>query len=160
MWFGYVSIDGALDVRQDASLWTVTAREQYHILGLVKYAIPDPVPDSEILTFAAPATLAPGLPVFLQSWELNSAVKIAYDRADLTGYPIIVGVTSVTCAAHAVVVSFGSSAGGVPSRYGHTYFVNTTTAGVELIRSPASCLAAVATLPSGPYILPVGNWSL
>lgn len=159
-WFAYVAVDGALDVRRDASLWTLSASDQYRILGLLKYEIPHPVHDSEIDTFGAPGMDAPGLPIFLQSWELNSAVKIAYDRPDLTGFPVLAGLSSVACEAHAVGIDVGSTPEALPSPYGHTYFVNTTTGAAELIRSRASCLAAVTVFPPGPYILAAGNWSL
>jgi hypothetical protein len=159
-WLGYVVIDGAIDVRHDASLWTVSATQQYRLLGLLKYEVPHPVASSQFDTFGEAGMAAPGLPIFVQSWELNSAVKIAYDRPDLTGYPIVAGVDSIVCESNMVAVETPAATPfGTPSRYGHTYFVDAVTGAHELILSRAGCEAAAASFPPGPYALP-NSWSL
>jgi hypothetical protein len=160
VWFVYVAVDGSLDVRHDGANWTLAQREQYAVLGTVKRVLPNPPQNSTIVTFGEPATTAPDLPVFVSPWELAHAIKVAYGRPDVTGYPVLQFVTSVECQPDGVLVVAGTAPYGPAAAYGRTFFVDTVKGAVTLIKNRANCLAAAAVFPAGPYDLGPESWSI
>jgi hypothetical protein len=159
-WFLLIAIDGARDVRGDAHVWAVAGSHDYHVLHVITATLPDPAANSTIYTFGEAGTVAPGLPVFFSSFELTNAIKIAYQRGDISGYPVVTDDDTVSCTAKGVVVSVGSTPLNPPSPYGHSYFLDVPSAHYERIDSAAACRNALASFPPGPYsITPPLTWS-
>lgn len=83
-------------VRSDQRLWEWAAREQDRIIGVVDRTTPRPSPATTFLTFGAPTTAAPGVPVFQAVWDLAGAVRLRYDDPSLRAYPVPAG-SAVDC---------------------------------------------------------------
>ncbi len=95
-----VVLVGALGaLRDDRRLWTAAAREQRTVLETLHEVLPQPPHGAALVVLGAPGVVTRfervanrdvnvPVPVFSTWWELNTAVKISYDRADLTAYPI------------------------------------------------------------------------
>jgi hypothetical protein len=158
-WLAVIAIDGARDVRSDAHLWAFAASRDYHVLHVVTTTLRHPVPDSTVYTFGEAGTAAPGLPVFFSSFELTNAIKIAYDRGDVSGYPVAAEDDAARCEPRGVTVVSGSTPLNTPSPYGRSYFFDVPTQRYELITSPAGCAAALARFHPGPYTNSSLKWS-
>jgi hypothetical protein len=159
-WFLVIAVDGARDVRGDARVWAVAASHDYHVLHVITATIPHPRPDSTVYTFGEAGTVAPGLPVFFSDFELKNAVKVAYGRGDVSGYPVVTGDDTASCTPQGVVVSVGTTPLNQPSPYGRSYFLDIPSARYELITSARACRSALASFHPGPYsIEPPLTWS-
>jgi hypothetical protein len=159
-WFLVIAVDGARDVRGDAHVWAVAASHDYHVLHVITATIPKPAPDSTVYTFGEAGTVAPGLPVFFSSFELTNAIKVAYDRGDVSGYPVVTENDTASCTPQGVVVSVGAAALNAPSPYGRSYFLDIPTRRYELVTSATACRAALASFHPGPYsVEPPLTWS-
>jgi hypothetical protein len=159
-WFLLIAIDGARDVRGDAHVWAVASSHDYHVLHVITSTLPDPVANSTIYTFGEAGTVAPGLPVFFSSFELTNAIKIAYQRGDVSGYPVVTNDDTASCTAKGVVISVGSTPLNQPSPYGHSYFLDVPNAHYERIDNATACRNALVAFPPGPYsITPPLTWS-
>lgn len=159
-WFAIVVLDGAKDVRRDAHVWAVAAGHDYHELHVITETIPHPVADATVYTFGEAGTVAPGLPVFFSSWELLNAIKIAYHRGDIAGYPVVTGDDVINCTPAGVVVSGGGAPLNAPSPYSRSYFLDVPSARDALITDERSCRAALTSFSPGPYsVEPPLVWS-
>jgi hypothetical protein len=159
-WFAYVAVDGALDVRHNASIWTSAQTQEYNVLSVIKDALPQLPRNSTVVTFAEPATVAPGMPVFVLPWELTDAIKDVYNRPDINAYPILQDLSSVECGPHNMLAVEEGAPMGPAFDYGHAFFVDIATRQASFIANQAACQAIAATYPAGPYDLGPVNWSL
>jgi hypothetical protein len=160
VWLGVVIFDGGRDVRRDAHVWAVAAAHDYHELHVITATIPKPLANSTVFTFGEAGTVAPGLPVFFSSFELVNAIKIAYHRGDVAGYPVVNDDDVISCTPPGIVVSTGNTPLNHPSPYGRSYFLDVPSARYALISSAGSCRSALATFHSGPYsVEPPLSWS-
>lgn len=159
-WFLVIAVDGARDVRGDAHVWAVAASHDYHVLHVITSTIPEPAPGSTIYTFGEAGTVAPGLPVFFSSFELTNAIKVAYGRGDVSGYPVVTDDDTASCTPDGVVVSAGTTPLNAPSPYGRSYFLDVPTARYALIKDVTTCREALTSFHPGPYsVEPPLTWS-
>jgi hypothetical protein len=158
-WLAAIVVDGARNVRHDAKLWNVAASHDYHVLHVLTSVLPHPVGDATIYTFGEAGTAAPGLPVFFSSFELANAVKIAYGRGDISGYPVVVENDVANCRPNGVSVSVGSVPLNSPSPYGRSYFFDVPSRRFQRITGFAECQAALTVFHPGPYALGALKWS-
>jgi hypothetical protein len=122
----------------------------------LKSALPRGVrPGDVLLSFGSPGWVAPGVPAFGVTWDLNGAVRLAFETGEVHGYPILEG-EPVSCGARTVALP------GVPGRppaYGPTYawaygrvvFVDAPRASARRIDSPAECRSALKAFKGGPF---------
>jgi hypothetical protein len=158
VWFAVVAIDGAKAVRANGRIWSVAASHDYHVLHVLTATLPRPVMNSTVYTFGEEGTVAPGLPVFFSSFELINAIKIAYDRGDVSGYPVVVDDDTVECGSRGVRAMVGSVPLNAPSPYRRTYFFDVASQSYALISSRASCTAGLQSFPAGPYTASSLEW--
>jgi hypothetical protein len=158
-WFAAIALDGAKNVRADARVWAVAASHDYHELHVITSTIPAPVANSTVYAFGEAGTVAPGLPVFFSSFELQNAIKIAYGRGDVSGFPVVTDNDTASCTPKGVVVSVGSTPLNQPSPYGRSYFLDVPSGQSRLIESAAACRAALTSFHPGPYSTGTLTWS-
>jgi len=123
----------------DESGWRRSASEQARILATIRRAVPSPARGLTIYAFNAPSYVAPGVPAFSLPFDLNQAVRLAYDDPALSAYPIR-GLDVVQCAAGFLYPVGGTY--GLPHRaaYGKAVFVDVPTNRAIAIGSRAACL--------------------
>jgi hypothetical protein len=131
--------------------------EGQRVLGMVRTALPDPPPHSTIWTFGQPVEIAPGIPVFGNTWDMTYSVQLMYGDPTLSSYVGFPG-TYIECLATKLVpggnTSYptadppGSSA--YASRYGTVYFVDTVNGQFERIDSRGQCLQALRSFRNSP----------
>lgn len=159
-WYGVIAIDGIKAVRSDAHIWALASSGDYHVLHVLTTDLPNPVHGATVYTFGEAGTVAPGMPIFYTSWEQTSAVKVAYDRPDLSSYPIVVAGMQASCTPKGVAVSVGGVAITSPSPYRLSYFFDIPTGRYERLEGAAACTADLSQLQPGPYaITPALEWS-
>lgn len=159
VWYAAIVIDATKDVRSDAHIWALAAGKAAHVLHVLTTDLPHPVRNATVYTFGEAGTVAPGLPIFFTSWEQNSAVKIAYDRPDLSSYPVVVNGITPSCTLRGVTVSVGSIGINSPSAYSKSYFFDIPSGHYERIHNMAACTAALSTFQPGPYVATSLQWS-
>jgi hypothetical protein len=150
-WFALAFVNGVRDVRHDGHIWAQAGARDLHVLHVLSADLAHPLPGSTVYTFGEAGTAAAGLPVFYSSWELLNAVKVAYDRGDVSAYPVVEENDTVSCARAGITVVTGAIPLNAPSPYGRSYFFNVPTGTYRRINSMAACVAALSSFHPGPY---------
>ena len=144
-------------VWRQADLYEQAYHEGERTLDIVTRVLPDPAPESTIWTFGQPVEMSPGIHVFANTWEMTHSVQVRYGDPNMksfVGYP----GTGFMCA-NSTVSPYGhpqydgqdaTARRYLRSRYGRTYFVNTTTGRVERIASRAQCRRADSSFQRSP----------
>jgi hypothetical protein len=146
---GYVQ-----DLYTHEDAWARAADESDRVLDAMVAAVPDVKTGDTLYTFGHPGSVAPGVVVFAFTWDLNGAVKLAFDDPSLIAYPIVEGVT-MECGPDSVgPVGPGWSPELQGARYGRAVFVDVPTARGERIDSAAECRRAVQRFTPGPTYAP------
>ncbi len=160
VWFAVIFVHGMHGVRQDGRIWAAAGDRDLHLLHVLTADLSHPAHGSTIYTFGEAGTMAVGLPLFFSSFELTSAVKIAYDRGDLSAYPVVEADDVVHCAPKGITVVAGSTPLSRPSPYGMSYFFSVASGNSERIESVEACINALSTFRPGPYAVePMPEWS-
>lgn len=160
LWFAVVFTTGIGDIRSDGRIWALAGDRDLHVLHVLTSDLPHPVGGSTLYTFGEAGTVATGLPIFFSSFELTNAVKFAYNRGDLSAYPVVTDDDTVDCAPQGITVVSDSIPLNQPSPYGRSYFFNVPTGSYERIKNTAACTAELSKFPPGPYARsPTAEWS-
>jgi ABC-type multidrug transport system fused ATPase/permease subunit len=143
-----------------SAAFTTAYQEDVRILTTMQTSIPDPKPGSTIWTFAQPVEQVTGVPIFGNTWDMTSSVKLQYDDpslVSLVAYP----ESEFECSAAGVNPKGRYLIEGVTppeyiSKYGKTYFIDTTSGESTLIGNRGQCEAALASgkYPLAPYLPP------
>ena len=119
-------------------LWTQSWERQLHILDVINRTVPRVRPNEVIMTFGHSLYEPNWLPIFVQPWELDSAIKISRDNPTASGYPI----SGWTCVADGL--SRVGPGGKPPAKAELTWddlvFVNVALNGAEKPRGLRDCL--------------------
>ncbi len=159
-WYGTIAIESTKNVRSDGRIWAAASSRDYHVLHVLTTALPHPVRDATIYTFGEAGTVAPGMPIFFTSWEQENAVKIAYGRADVSSFPVVVDGIQASCGSLGISAMVGVTAVNAPTAYGRSYFFDVPTGRYEQIESRADCNSALSRFDAGPYVTtPALEWS-
>jgi hypothetical protein len=150
-WFGVIFVESIEGVRNDAHIWALASSRGYHVLNVLTADLPRPVHGSTVYTFGEAGTVAIGMPIFYTSWEQTSAVKVAYDRPDISSYPIVANGMQAGCTPQGVTVSLAGTAVNTPSAYGYSYFLDIPTRHFVLVKSASACAAELSRFKAGPY---------
>jgi hypothetical protein len=132
--------------------------EDVRVLSVVRETVPKPVSGSTIWTFGQPIELRPGVPVFGNTWDMTGSVQLTYDDPTLTSLVADEG-TIFHCALKGVIPGGVYAVEGKPdptyySKYGQTYFVDTTNGRAKLIRNQAQCRDLSHRFPLSPALPP------
>ena len=132
--------------------------EDVRVLSVVRETIPKPVAGSTIWTFGQPIEIRSGVPVFGNTWDMTGSVRLTYDDPTLTSLVADQG-TIFHCTRTGVVPGGVYAVEGKPdptysSKYGRTYFVDTTDGRAKLIRNRAQCRILSHRFPLSPALPP------
>jgi hypothetical protein len=137
--------------------FTRAYEEDVRVLATMKRSLPDPRPGSTIWTFGQAVEVVPGVPIFGNTWDMTSSVKLNYDDptlVSLVAYP----ETRFECGRRTIEPNgprWDPEPDGLyGSKYGKTYFVETGTGKVTRIDNPAQCRRATQAFPPSPELLP------
>jgi hypothetical protein len=151
---GYIVRDAT-----DESHWDDASDEQVRILETMEKVVPSPPGDSTIYTFGHRSEVATWVPVFNETWDLNSAVRLVYRDMSLESYPVFEGAR-FSCEKNWLKPE------SLPTRYrnldplensddarvayGKALFVDVRAESQQVIRGRSQCVAAVRGSSPGP----------
>lgn len=151
----FVGVGWLEAVQRDSRAFTQAYAEGQRVLRTVRAAMPTTPPSSTIWTFGQPAELRPGVPVFSNTWDMTSSIRLLYGDPTLDSYVGLAG-TTFDCRRDRLVpggpYAGDAQPGSFGSRYGRTYFVDTTTGRWERIDSRAQCRSAASSFPRSPAL--------
>jgi len=144
-------------VRDDIELWRSAATESEEVLAALddrRLAIPD---DAVVFTVGHPHTVAPGVPVFGASFDLDAAIKVRRRSETPRAYPLDVPFECESRAA----VPINSGIRDIPSPgYGRLWVVDVERHRAWRIRSAAACArvrsAVASRIALGSVVSAVG----
>lgn len=152
-----VAVGWVQTTTRDADAYTSAFREDERVLAAIRAALPDPPPGSTIWTFGQPVEIAPGVPVFGNTWDMTASVQLMYGDPSIRSY---VGFPDTTfeCRPDAIVPGGNPSYPPAPSpeigvfasSYDGTYFVDTTSGRIESIQTPEQCKHAADSFERSP----------
>ena len=147
--------------RSHVDAYERATRTQARFLAGLRAALPTPPSEGTIFAVMNPAQSAPGVPVFSETWDLNGAVRLAWNDRTLHGFPIV-GEARLTCAKRSVVPrSPGSQATQVldsglglkqAARYGQAFMFDGRTKQAFRIDNRSECRELVRTIPPGTIL--------
>jgi hypothetical protein len=111
-------------------------------LADVERTVPDPPDGTLIVTTGVPALVAPDLPVFYSTWDLQGAVRARYGNPTLDAYNAFLGFQ---CTSPQMTVT-----GGPSGRYGATVIVDVQRHRSWRIASPAACRTVQKAVQAPP----------
>lgn len=76
------------DARQSQRVWATAATEQGKVLAGLRDAIPAPTHGTAMYVYGRRTEVAPRVPVFDESWDLQGAVRLLYGDPTLDGIPL------------------------------------------------------------------------
>ena len=124
------------------------------VLDAIESAVPTLPHGSTVLTFGHPVVSEnPGLPVFINEWELDGAVEVTYDDRTLGAYPALPG-TSVKCERDGAYLTGPSYSFHYGDRYGEIYLLDVPSRRLERLTSRRGCRRVAPDFLPGPYQAP------
>jgi hypothetical protein len=141
----------ALELRNDMRAWARAADREGEVLTRLDRVVGKPAPGTSIYTFGYPAFEAPGVPIYIASFDLTGAVKLHWDDPSLRAYPIVEG-TSIACRADRLEPVGPGWSPDFGATYGRAVFVDLGTGRAEPIGSAKQCAGAVSRFRPGPLI--------
>jgi hypothetical protein len=146
-----ISVGWLQTIGEYSSFYEYGHGEDERVLTIMQEHLPHPKHGSTIWTFGQPVEIVPYVPVFGNTWDMTSSVKLRYDDNSLTSlvaYP----ESEFECTANRVVPNGRYLVGGRNSReftsaYGETYFMDTTSGDYTRIENRKQCEAAVTKYP-------------
>ncbi|MBA3807992.1 MAG: hypothetical protein H0X28_06340 [Solirubrobacterales bacterium] len=159
-WYAAIALESMHNVRSDGRIWAAASSRDYHVLHILTKVLPHPLHNATIYTFGEAGTVAPGMPVFFTSWEQENAVKIAYERPDVSSFPVVSNGIQASCGVRGISAIVGTKAVNAPSAYGLSYFLDIPSGRYQQIGSMADCTAALSRFHAGPYVVtPALEWA-
>jgi hypothetical protein len=129
--------------------WDAAYQNETAVIGAFKQALPDPPANATIFMTGHPSWQALGVPVFNETWDLNGAVKMQYDRADLSGFSLRQGM-SFSCGADAVTAMLGTQPAFAPAPYGRAVLIDAASGRVARPADRGDCRRESPTFVPGP----------
>lgn len=152
---GLIAVGWLKSISRDSDSFTRAYEEDVRVLTGMKSTLPDPRAHSTIWTFGQPVEMAPGVPVFANTWDMTASVRLTYGDPTLVSY-VAYPETGFVCDRREIAPNGPSWGGGEApdplyrSPYGRTYFVDTSSGKVARIDNSAQCRRAVRRFPPSP----------
>jgi hypothetical protein len=145
---GLVAVGYVVRVRDDQTGWARSARVQEQVLSAMRATVPRPPPGSTIYTFSAPGQVAPGIPAFSLSFDLNAAARLRYGDGRLRAFPIR-GLDVIRCTP-TLLYPVGGTYGPVHgSPYRRAFFVDVRRRSAVRIDGQDQCRRWASLLSAG-----------
>jgi len=168
--FAVLASGNAIQLLDQQRAWQRSAELQSEVLAVLR-EIDRPAAGSTVYVFGMTATVAPRLPVFADTWDLNSAVRLTFQDESLRGYPVFDGARLICQAASLEPASLPGlhSDMAVPqvglsprsdgpyygpddeSPYGSIVFVDVATGRAEVVQDRPGCVVALRTFVPGQF---------
>ncbi len=119
-----LAIHAVLEERQRQDDLAATWRTEERIIDRVTETIPDPEPGATIVSFGHPVEMPGGFVSFGDYFDLDGALKLAYDDESIVAHPYLTGAVCDEAGISFANITFS------PARtlsYDHLYFVDTRT---------------------------------
>jgi hypothetical protein len=129
--------------------WNAAFQGETAVIGAFKQALPDPPPNATIFTTGHPSYQALGVPVFSSTWDLNGAVKMQYNRGDISGFPLQQGMT-FSCGADAITAMAGGQPAFTPAPYGRAFLIDVASGRMARPADRGECRRASPRFVPGP----------
>jgi hypothetical protein len=150
--FLFVGYEDRLEA--SAAQWDRAYAQEMTVLDAIESAVPTLPRGSTVLTFGHPVVSEnPGLPVFINEWELDGAVEVTYDDRTLGAYPALPG-TSVKCERDGAYLTGPSYSFHYGDRYGEIYLLDVPSRRLERLTSRRGCRRVAPDFLPGPYQAP------
>lgn len=151
-----ISVGWIKSVNEYADHFINAYAEDTRVLAMIERVIPQPKPNSTIWTFGQPVEIAPGVPVFGNTWDMTGSVQLRFDDPTLASYVASVG-TIFDCRQDRVLPGGTYAVDGRPdptfmSPYGRTYFIDTVSGRAAEIDTRKQCRDAAMTFPFAPLL--------
>ena len=152
-----VAIGWMQSISRDSDAYTSAHIEDQRVLAVIRAVLPEAPTHGTIWTFGQPVEIAPGVPVFGNTWDMTTSVQLMYDDPTIRSFVGFPG-TTFECAPQAIVpgghAAYPPADPGQPSAfsstYGTTYFVDTVTGRTEALLDPAQCRHAAESFERSP----------
>jgi hypothetical protein len=145
-----IAVGYAVRLASDESRWAKAGRLQHRVMAAIDYRFPRLAAGTTILTFGAPAEVAPGAPIFVATWDLSGALEIARGDHSLHAFPIYQSV-ALRCRVGYVFIHLPGSRGTATPSYGRLFFLDVNTWRFARIRSREACTQALGRFRPGPH---------
>ena len=122
--------------RQRQNDLAATWREENRIIDSVTETIPDPAPGTEIVTFRHPVNMPGGFVTFGDYFDLDGALKLAYEDDSIQAHPYLVGAVCDQTGLTFANITFSPSS---TLSYGRLYFVDTARGSAIRIQDRVQC---------------------
>ncbi|MEA2458200.1 MAG: hypothetical protein QOC95_1172 [Thermoleophilaceae bacterium] len=123
----------------DQQVWRRSAADQERVLSVLSERLPHPPRGAVVYTFGAPASTAPGVPVFGQSWDLFAAAKVRLNDPTVRAFPVSTG-EGVSCTAAGVrVLAPGQPLYPTTSYRAPTYFLDVPAGEIVRVTGTRAC---------------------
>ncbi len=142
------------DTRRNTRLFIRSDEVQATVLDAIRTTTPRPSAGLVVFVFDYPVTTGPNIPTFALSNDLRGAVRIAYDRQDITAMPVRPDVP-LTCSPGGI--QLGDSAHPeflTNGAYGRTRFVDVGRRRAIIVGSRAQCERLRGSYVAGPQVDP------
>jgi len=150
----------ALYVRQidlDKERWDHAADLQEATVAEIRRIVERPAAGTVVFNFGSSAYAAPGIPVFETPWDLDGALKAAWDDPSIEAYPMLAGTTFVCghdrVTAHNVNDRFTTQA----AAYGRAMFVDVRQDRSLRLHDRQACVRATRRYRPGDAALTTGG---
>lgn len=150
-----VGVSWVQPIVRDSDDYTRAFTEGQKVLAVLGSSFPNPPPHSTVWTFGQPVEVVPGIPVFGNTWDMTASVQLLYGDPTIESYVGFPG-TRFQCERGLITPSgphypdLALNTTLLASGYGSTYFIDSNTGRLELIRTPAQCRRAAAAFPRSP----------
>lgn len=135
-------------LRSEADAYAQSYRDQTDVIATMQQTLPDPPHGSTIFLVNSIPWTSPGVPVFVQPWDLVGTVKLIYRDGTLAGYPLAAPYATMRCGSRTVGVTPASF--GPPVRYGRAFVLSMATRTTVALVDRRSCLSAATAAGLAP----------
>lgn len=130
-------------IERDKEDWAAAHAAQLRLVSDLRNAVPNPQPGTTVITVAGKGWQAPGVPIFVEPWDLGGAASL-YWRTDKTEtYPLIEG-DALTCTPQGVRPKVRPQH---LLRYGSTTIIDVWTGRAVPIVNRQQCAALLPEFP-------------
>jgi hypothetical protein len=128
-------------VETDKEHWAEAAAIQDRVLAQIERSLPKPAAGSTVYTHGHERFAAASVPAFAVSWDLDGAIKLAFDDPSLHGYPVA-GGTRIVCEPESMYPAGRVYSLTERASYEDTFVLDVDRGRIDRIESQVECLAA------------------
>lgn len=139
---------GWADARDQQRAWRASAEQQRAVLDGMQAALPAPRAGDMIYVYGFRTTVAPGVPVFDETWDLWGAARVRYGEGSVRAYPALER-TRLRCGARTATMVEPSRPlfeGDAAAEYGGAVAVDVAARTATRLTGPRVCRTVAAAM--------------